>query len=306
MATVFLPVTPLSRKIILSEHGAAEPVTPGRADWLSDALRIDRSDTGFSPAALAALSTGIVLSVPANLAERIARDSQRLGAVLHRLHIELLTRHMLSAAIMGQEAKAAMRAFYDLYRLDDDDLDEQSLYREYSRFRKSFFQKIDAKSATKSAGVVRPDSRFSQPSPAPAGRVSNAALDALCAAFDDRLRRCRLRWVKRLTRQAYIYIYMIRGQRKADQVATRFRLHRSGVYRALRSVRKRIREDQRFARAILPLLDESFVLPAPAPGGHLCAITASSTGLFQPGNPSSAHAVTPKDREPVAAAAKSV
>ena len=47
MATVSLKISRFSRKIIIAEYGYAEPVVPGRADWLSDQLRIDRSDTRF-------------------------------------------------------------------------------------------------------------------------------------------------------------------------------------------------------------------------------------------------------------------
>lgn len=302
MATVLLPTSTFSRKIILGEHGASEPVVPGRADWLSDALRIDRSDTGFSPALLATLRAGVLLDVPASLAARIARDGQRIGAVLHRNHIEILTRHMLSAAIMGGEAKKAMRKFYELYGLDDDDLDEQSLYREYGRFSKRFFEKIMSKSGTKSAGVVLQKSRISQGNAPALSLISNANLDALCSVFDGRLKRCRIRYKSRLEKQSHIYLWVRRGGRKLEAITRRFGTKRSGMYRALKAVRKRIRDDKRFARAILPLLDPAFVLPAPAPALHLCHTADRSTGSFPSGDQLLAYAITPKEREPVAAA----
>lgn len=282
MATVFLPVSTFSRKILLSEYGGAEPVVPGRADWLSDQLRIDRSDTGFSAAALSALSTGILIEAPARLADRIARDGQRIGIVIHRLHIEQLTKHMLSAALMGVEAKRAMRTFYELYRLDDDDLDEQSVYREYGRFRSNFFRKISAKSGTKSPDDVRPESRIWQGISGESERVSNAVLAALCEILTDRLHLCRIRRLKRLTKQAHIYIWARRGRRRWDDIGKRFGCRRSSVYRALKSVRARIREDKRFARAILPLLDASFVLPAPPPAGNLCCIPPAAPAFSDP------------------------
>lgn len=264
MATVFLPLSRFSRKIILAEYGTAEPVVPGRADWLSDQLRIDRRDTRFPDNALAALSATVLLEVPASLADRIAIDGQRTGAVLHRLHIEQLTRHMLSAVIMGGEAKLAMRAFYDMYRIDDDDLDEQSVYREYGRFSRKFFQKISAKSVTKSGNAVRPDCRIWQGVSLPVPRITNAALDAICDLLDERLRECRIRRLTRLTRQAHIFIYCVRGQRTPTKAAERFKVSRRSVYRALRAVRHRMRDNKRFAQVILPLTDLAFVLPAPA------------------------------------------
>lgn len=282
MATVFLPLSDFSRKILLTEYGGAEPLVPGRADWLSDQLRIDRSDTSFSKAALAIVSAGLLLEVPAALADRIARDGQRLGAVIHRIHIELLTRHMVSAVLMGGEAKKAMRAFYDTYQIDDDDLDEQSLYREYGRFSRNFFAKISAKSGTKSPDAVRAESRIWQGISGKQERVSNIVLNDLCNALDVRLHECRIRRVKRLSKQAHIYIWSKRGHRDWRTVGKRFKVQRSSVYRALKAVRKRIREDKRFAKAILPLLETSFVLPAPVPVTHLCEhIPPAATALSQ-------------------------
>lgn len=271
MATVILPVSSFSRKIIISEYGAIEPVVPGRADWLSDQLRIDRTDTRFPEAALGMLQKEIALEVGPTLADRIARDGQRIGVVLHRLHMEQLTRHMLSAAIMGKEAKKAMRAFYDLYSIDDDDLDEQSVYREYGRFSRRYFEKISAKSVTKSQDRVRPDCRIWQGVSLPVPRISNIALDAICDLLDQRLAECRIRRLHRLSRQAYIFIYCVRGQRSPAKAAERFKTSPRSVYRALRAVRNRIRDNKRFAAAILPLTDLAFVLPVPPAADHLCA-----------------------------------
>lgn len=271
MATVYLPLSSFSRKILLTEYGGEEPVVPGRADWLSDQLRTDRSDTKFSDRVLALMATGIRLEVPAAIADHIATQGHRLGVVIHRNHIEQLTRHMLSAVILGSEAKRAMRAFYDLYDLDDDDLDEQSVYREYGRFSKKFFEKIDAKAATKSAGVVRRDSRIWQGANAQAPRVTNATLESVCAALDERLRELRIRRLKRLTKQAHVYLWYMCGRRRVEKVARTFGIHRSGVYRAIKSVRRRIRSDKAFAGAILPLTDPAFVLPAGAAQPNLCA-----------------------------------
>lgn len=280
MATVFLPTSSFSRKILLVEYGGVEPVVPGRADWLSDQLRIDRSDTGFSTNLLATLTTGLLVEVPAHVADRISLQGTRTGAVLHRLHIEMLTRHMISSVMMGCEAKKAMRNFYDTYGLDDDDLDEQSVYREYGRFSRNFFAKIEAKSGTKSHNAVRPESRIWQGVFAEKDRPSNTHINTLCEAFDTRLRACRIRRVKRLTKQAHIYIWSKRGNRRWDEIGKRFGIQRSSVYRALKSVRKRIREDKAFSRAILPLLDPAFVLPAPGTPVHLCTHTdTSSTGF---------------------------
>lgn len=280
MATVLLPVTRLSKKIILCEYGGEEPVVPGRADWLSDQLRIDRSDTGFAASVLDALTAGLLLDVPPRLADHIARDGARVGAVLHRLHVEQLTKHMLSAVIMGGEAKKAMRAFYDIYGIDDDDIDEQSVYREYGRFSRRFFQKISARSGTKSTSAVRPESRIWQGISEEKERITNATLNALCEILTDRLQRCRIRRLKRLTRQAHIYIWARRGRRRWDEIGKRFGIRRSSVYRALKSIRMRIRDDKRFARAILPLLDASFVLPDPKPSGHLCTTPPAAPAIL--------------------------
>ena len=161
MATVYLPLSSLSRKILVAEYGA-EPIAPGRADWMSDVLRVDRRDTQFQARALELIRSGVLLSVSPALADRVTQQAERLGVVLHRLHIEMLTRIMLAASESGQPAKTAMQCFYDAYDLDEDDLSQESAYREYQRFRKTFFERKQANSAKKNRAVVTPDSRIWQ------------------------------------------------------------------------------------------------------------------------------------------------
>lgn len=273
MATVYLPLSSFSRKILLAEYGNAEPVTPGRADWLSDMLRIDRSDTRFAEDVTSRIASGIYLNVPPPLADRITQQGLRLGVVLHRNHIEQLTRYMLAGTMGITNAKSAMRAFYDHYGIEDDDMDEQSVYREFSRFKRIFFRTKPAISATKSRGRVLPDSRIWQGVSATPNRISTAELAQICEHFDERLAASRIRRVERLSEQAHIYIWHVRSGRNVPVIAKHFQKHRASVYRAIAAMRRRIRRDRRFAEAILPVLDASFVLPKAAELGHLCPET---------------------------------
>lgn len=269
MATVYLPLSSLSRKILVAEYGH-EPIVPGRADWLSDVLRVDRRDTQFQARALSAIQTGVLISVSPGLADQIARQCDRLGVVLHRLHIEMLTRIMLAASNSGNAAKTAMQTFYETYNLDDDDLSQESAYREYQRFRRAFFEKKSANSAKKNRHFVLPDSRIWQGTRPEKKTLTNAQLDALCCILDERLQSARIRRLRRLTLQAHLYIYAVLGRRNYQALARKFQRHPANVYRAMNTVRRRIRQDERFAAAILPILNGSIVLPVSESGSNLC------------------------------------
>lgn len=276
MATVLLPVSSFSRKILLTEYAGDLPIAPGRADWLSDMLRVDRTDTRFPSNIVAQMCDELPLSVPAPLADRIARDGQRIGAVIHRHHVEQLTRFMLASSMGVANAKSAMQAFYAHYGLDDDDVSQESVYREFSRFKRTFFRQKPATTAKKSADSVPRNSQLWRGISALDTRIDNATLDALCSHLDDCLAAARIRRRQRLSEWAHMYIYAHRGGRTPDAIAKRFGKHRATVYRAATYVRMRIRRDRRFAKAILPILDDAFVLPRAAAAGHLCIETPAA------------------------------
>lgn len=271
MATVHLPLSAFSRKILLAEYGGAEPLEPGRADWLSDMLRIDRRDSGFQQRAVDALRTSLAINLPHALAEKVLEQGERIGVVIHRQHIEMLTRAMLAAATAGGQAKTAMLDFYNTYGIDDDDLEADTLYREYQRFRKKILRNIAAKSAKKTAGVVLRDSRISQATETRRRRWNQEELDAVCALVEPRLCSARIRYRKRITFATHLYIYSALGGRDVPTIARRFRRHIANVYRALANVRARMRRDLKYARAIRPLLDPVGVLPLVDNARHICS-----------------------------------
>lgn len=276
MATVHLPISTFSRKILLTEYAGAVPITPGRADWLSDMLRIDRSDTRFPEVVTALMSEVLPINVSAKLADRILQHGPRIGAVIHRHHMEQLTRHMLASSMGIANAKAAMQAFYDHYGIDDDDVSQESVYREFSRFKRTFFSKKSVIPAKKSTDRVRRNSQLWHGMSGHENRLPNAELDAICNYLDEQLAAARIRRRERLCAHAHIYLYSVRGGRSAAVIAKRFKKHPATVYRAMGYIRARIRRDRRFAQAIMPILDPSFVLPAPPPPSHLCPQTPAA------------------------------
>lgn len=266
---IFLPLSSFSAKIILTEYGTTQPITPGRADWLSDIIRIDRSSTRFTAEEESVIVTGLQMSVPDSLAEQIKSQGLRLGIVIHRLHIENLSRHMAACAMRFPSkglAMAALRDFYDHYNISDDDFALESAYREYSRFRKKFL----ANPATNKTHRVLPESRVWQHRDNTVENINQVGLDALCRVLDTRLVNARIRRHKVLARQAYIYIYAVRGGRDIAEISRRFKVHRANVYRAIQRIRLRLKSDRVFQKAIGPLLDTSFVLPAPLSGIDIC------------------------------------
>lgn len=278
---IVVPLTPMSAKILATEYGRS-PITPGRADWLSDVLRIDRSSTRFTPEEEAAVSSGVLLNVSPKVASQIERQGKRLGVVIHRLHLENLSRHMAACSMRFPTkglAMVALRDFYDYYGLSDDDFSQESAYREYSRFRKKFL----ANSATNSRHRVRPESRIWQQRDNQVEHINQAGLDVLCRVLDDRLRQARIRRREVLARHAYIYIYAVRGGRDIAEISRRFKKHRANVYRAISHIQGKMKSDARFARILGPILSPAFVLPAPSQATDICSDKGSGQGTLLSG-----------------------
>jgi len=267
--TVFVPLSSLSAKILSKEYGLHQPISPSRSDWLMDILHIDRTGTRFRQEEEQVLTTGMLVNVPKPLALRVEGQGLGLGIVIHRLHLETISRHMWSCSkcyipssresVGNGNAMAGLRYFYDHYGLDDSDFDQGSMYREHSRFSKKFL----AKSAKKIAVDVRADSRIWRRPDNAVERINHDNLDRICALLDMRLASSRLRRLTVITKHAHMYIYAVRGGRDIAAIGRRFKLHNATVYRAIANVRVRIRKDERFRAAILPLLDPMFVLPPP-------------------------------------------
>lgn len=277
--TILLPLSTFSAKILSTEYAGADPIAPGRADWLSDIIRIDRSRTQFTADDEAVVQSAVQINVPDWLAQHIERQGLRIGVVVHRLHLENLSRHMAACAMRypGKGlAMAALRDFYAHYGLSDDDFSQESAYREYSRFSKKFL----AKGATNNSRRVLPQSRIWQHPDPTVERINHAELDALCQELDERLARVRIRRVTVLSRHAHMYIYAVRGGRDIASICRRFKKHRAAVYRALAHIRERMKRDRKFARALKPLLDPAFVLPTPLERADIC--TDKGRGLAPP------------------------
>jgi hypothetical protein len=288
---IFLPLSSFSAKIILTEYGSKQPITPGRADWLSDVIRIDRSQTRFTLEEESVIGSGIQVKVPGLIAEQIKSQGLRLGIVIHRLHLENLSRHMVACAMRFPSkglAMSALRDFYTHYGISDDDFSLESAYREYSRFRKKFF----ANPATNKTARVLSDSRIWQRRDNTVNHINHEGLDALCRILDTRLESSRIRRHKVLARQAYIFIYAVRGGRDIGEISRRFKVHRANVYRAIARIKSRLRQDRHFSRVLSPIIDPLFVLPAAPMDPDIC--TEMESGLAFP---SREHASTPKTSE---------
>lgn len=266
---MFLPLSSFSAKILATEYGGIQPIIPGRADWLSDVIRIDRTTTRFTTEEEAVVKSGLDIKVPNPLAAQIENQGLRLGVVIHRLHLENLCRHMAACAMRfpGKGyAMSSLRDFYNYYDISDDDFSLESAYREYSRFRKKFL----ANPATNKNRRVLPKSRVWRHRDNDVENINQVGLDALCRVLDQRLEAARIRRRDVLARHAYIYIYAVRGGRDIGEIKRRFKKHRSNVYRAIAHIRQRLKTDKRFARALMPLLDPSFVLPVPEIKADIC------------------------------------
>lgn len=257
---ILLPLTPLSAKIIHAEYGLAQVVSPGRADWLTDVIHINRVGARFTDTELAQVSDSLLLNVPPSVGNMIKDGGQRIGAIIHRLHLEQISRHMFACATGARNATAALQWYYDHYNLSDTELNTESMYREYSRFKK----KLLTNSAKKSGHNVRHDSRHWQVQNKAPEQLNFDTLDRICNLLDQQLAAARIRRRKIIGLHAHIYIYSVKGNRDISTIARRFKRHPANIYRAMAHVRKRMRDDERFARAIKPILAADFVLPTPA------------------------------------------
>lgn len=135
MKSITIPVAPLSRKIILTEHGGQEPVRLGKRDLLHEQLRYKQPEDAYLERQQEALTSAITFQVNRNLYEHLSPRRSKTGYHLYKLHKEQLFRFVHAQVNAKEKALYAIRTFYQIYQITEDDLAEETAYRLWKKWK---------------------------------------------------------------------------------------------------------------------------------------------------------------------------
>lgn len=254
MLTVTIPVHPLSRAIILAEHGP-EPVVLDSHDILFEII-----NTRITPDDLrnkSGLTQFIELTVNDRLAAHLGEYGLIAGLRLFKFHKYMMCRYA-DAQVRARgkgHGRPALQEFLNLYNVEEDAYGLETAYKLYQRFcweiqkkNTGFFAQMRRK-----PGAILCEKKKAE---TPAFDLSaELAVSRFMAAVQIRMKRHH----RSLEKQVRAYIYTDVLHLSVRQVAGQMGIPFGNVAYCARMMRLRITKNPTYAR----LIEESLALPEP-------------------------------------------
>lgn len=251
MKDVALKVSPLSRKVLLSEYGYEQPIVIRNKDLmykiLTSAPLKERSNITSS---IPFLTDTICIAIHSDVANWLFTRPYHPGALLYQLHKELMCRYALAAVRRNGEAWKAIQEWLYLHDIEEEDYGMEAAYKCWQRWNKKFLkknpqffsrikQKPSAKSAKNEADFIRVKMAMPQ-------CEIEAALERFLIDLEVRMRRV----PKRLPAHARAWFYKEYGGLSEREVSSIIGMHRASVGYGHRSMQNWIDTNPKIARAL--------------------------------------------------------
>ena len=134
MISIIIPVHPMSRKILLTENGS-EPIKITSHNFLYHQLSYSRVQDATNLKHLQQVLTSQITIICDNkIGSHLTNELFQVGGYLYSFHKTQMTTYVLGQTQLGGEAREALRMFYSSYNITEDDYDQDSAYRYWTRF----------------------------------------------------------------------------------------------------------------------------------------------------------------------------
>lgn len=250
MATLTLPLSSFSAKILLKERGALPIVLGRRGDPLVPHLMsASRTADELDTSAIA-----IDFDMPEVFRLHVRERMLGCCAALHAHHKEQMLRFAWAMSLAGWEVSKALRYFMDLHALDEEDYPFENALRAWQRFsatRKDLFQKKSVRAVAltvlktgrlKLEGLTKP--------PELPILYSAEKLDTLFGLVKPKIKALRPAYPDHVLLQVHIFIYAVRGGRNYKKLQQRFRRSERRIREAKRRVQGYMDTDPNFKAAM--------------------------------------------------------
>lgn len=252
MLTVTIPCHPLSRAIMLSEHGA-EPIVLDSHDILFEIInsRITPDDLRQKTQ----LTNFLELHINDRLAAHLSTYGHIAGARLYKFHKHLLCRYAdAQVRVKGKgHARPAIQEFLNLYQVDEDQYSLETAYKLFQRFNWEIQKKNPhflAQMRRKPGEVLSKKNTGDHSAP---DLPAELAVARFMSAIQLRMKRHH----RRLEKQVRAYIYIEVSGLSTRQAAERLGLPHSTAAYCARAMRLRCIRNKTYSS----LLEEALALP---------------------------------------------
>lgn len=255
MLTVTIPCHPLSRAIIVAEHGP-EPVVLDSHDFLFEVInsRITPDDLRNKTT----LTQFIELHLNDRLAAHLGTYGHIAGIRLFKFHKQLLCRYadaQVRAKGKGR-ARPAIQEFLNLYGIEEDAYGLETAYKLYQRFCWEIQKKnpVFLEQMRRKPGVILFEKKQAREA------VPGIDTDLAVARFMSAVHHLMKRHHRRLEKQCRAYIYIHVSRMTFRDAAAILDIPIGTVHYSCNAMHHRMERNPRLAS----LLAESLALPEPA------------------------------------------
>jgi len=267
MKEIILPVHPMSKRILLSEHGGIDPIIIRQHDVLFGLLSLKKFKPRSSMLQISQTLTDTVsLLLDDDIARHVISDSYHVGFYIFKLHKETMCRYIQACTLNGIQAMQALRQFYHMQGITEDDYQEESAWKAWGRWSKTRRKKaIFSKQKSDNASAIlcekrRLRAKLSRPLRPLTLTLSEAAIELATARFISAYSGLFRSTPSRLEKHVRIYYYMKVYDMSAYEVATKLETKPWAAWYAKRAIEQKALRNKAIAR----LLHEQIALPQPA------------------------------------------
>lgn len=266
MKEITLPVHPFSRQILLHEHGRQEPIIVMNRDALFALLSTTRiKRRPVTPATAQVLTAHVSICLDDQIARHVIENAADIGLLLFKIHKEIMCRYVQAYCVNGRQALTALRQFYHLHGVSEDDYQMESAWKTWMRWSKTrekkrlfFAQKMDKASALLSK-KRSPRARLTPRLQKHTWAADQIHIELSTARFLSAYSELYKRVPMRLKKQVRLYYTHRAYSVSTHALAAHYGIPQRSACYALHAIRRKAERNPTLRR----LLDESFALPKP-------------------------------------------
>ncbi|HNQ31624.1 MAG TPA: hypothetical protein PKJ68_04035 [Candidatus Woesebacteria bacterium] len=246
---ITLPVSRLSKKMLLSEYPCDERtalIKAGAHTLLCRQLRMKYRDKYQHLRTHELLVDSVKISAP-QMPPLSDAARAMIGYMVHQEHRMSIMRWIESAVILGHTASEGIRTFFERYDLDDDDLNYESVFRQWQRHKRRIMQDVseDDLAAVRNFAKENP--------PPPTLEDQERRFQIFISRITDHLYDSRQMWRRGQVRN--LRLYMRSRSERIDDLAVEYGIHASNVYRAVQQAQRWISERRIVREAAAALIN---------------------------------------------------
>lgn len=267
MKEIILPVHPMSRCMLLQESGGIEPLVLRNHDPIFGIFtvrrlrpeRISRQITGT-------LTSYVHIQVDDAIARQCIENAHAIGITLYRLHKDTMCRYIQAGTLNGAPALHALRQFYHLHKISEDDYQEESSWKSWQRWAKTrqkkrhFFAHKNGKPSDQLSKKRAARANLLKPTSNIRWTLQDAVIEMAASRFLSAYAHTFRHMPRRFDKHIRIYLYIKVLGLSTYEAAKKIGFPQTTCSYATRAIEARARKNATVAH----LLAESLALPTPA------------------------------------------